>query len=169
MNQSRTVRLPIHVIKELNIYLRAAKKLTQELDHEPTPEEIAKLIDKPIENIRNMLKLVPDATSIDTPMSVEGQRSIADTLTDENNVDPETLVLDEDMNEHIHRWLSQLDERHREVIVRRFGLMDHEKGTLETVGKEVGLTRERVRQIQVDALKMLREIIEKESATRQEK
>lgn len=164
MNQSRTVRLPIHVIKELNIYLRAAKKLTQDLDHEPSPEEIAALIDKPIDTIRNMLKLVPDATSIDTPISVEGQRSIADTLTDDNNIDPANLVQDEDMQEHLLRWMSQLDERHREVLMRRFGLGDHEKGTLETVGKEVGLTRERVRQLQVDALKMLREIIDKEAA-----
>jgi RNA polymerase nonessential primary-like sigma factor len=163
MNQSRTVRLPIHVIKELNIYLRAAKKLTQELDHEPSAEEIAGMIDKPIEDIRRMLGLVPDTTSIDTPISVEGQRTIADTLADDNNIDPAQLVLDHDMNQHVHRWLEKLDERHREVIVRRFGLFDHEKGTLESVGKAVGLTRERVRQLQVDALKMLREMIEQET------
>ncbi|OGO92833.1 MAG: RNA polymerase sigma factor RpoS [Coxiella sp. RIFCSPHIGHO2_12_FULL_42_15] len=168
MNQSRTVRLPIHVIKELNIYLRAAKKLTQELDHEPSPEEIASMIDKPIEDIRRMLKLVPDATSIDTPISSDGQRSIGDILTDENNIDPAQLVQEQDMYQHVHRWLESLDDRHREVIVRRFGLFDHEKGTLETVGKAVGLTRERVRQLQVDALKMLREMIENE-ASKQEK
>lgn len=163
MNQSRTVRLPIHVIKELNIYLRAAKKLTQELDHEPSAEEIATLIDKPIEDIRRMLKLVPDATSLDTPISSEGQRSIADILTDDNNIDPAQLVQEQDMYQHVHRWLDKLDERHREVIIRRFGLFDHEKGTLETVGKAVGLTRERVRQLQVDALKLLREMIENEA------
>lgn len=168
MNQSRTVRLPIHVIKELNIYLRAAKKLTQDLDHEPTPEEIARLIDKPIDDIRKMLQLVPDATSIDMPVSAEGQRSIGDTLSDENNIDPAELVQEEDMMEHVHRWLDKLDDRHREVIVRRFGLFKHEKGTLESVGKAVGLTRERVRQLQVDALKLLREMIEKETADKAE-
>ncbi len=168
MNQSRTVRLPIHVIKELNIYLRAAKRLTQELDHEPSPEEIARLIDKPIEDIRRMLTLVPDATSIDTPISAEGQRSIGDTLADDNNIDPAQLVQEDDMMQHVHRWLDQLDERHREVIIRRFGLFKHEKGTLESVGKAVGLTRERVRQLQVDALNLLREMIEKETADKEE-
>lgn len=162
MNQSRTVRLPIHVIKELNVYLRAAKRLMQTLDHEPTAEEIAQLIDKPIDDVRRMLELVSDASSLDAPFSSEGQRSIADTLSDENNIDPAQLVQDSDMNKHIHRWLEQLDERHREVIVRRFGLFEHEKGTLEAVGTAVGLTRERVRQLQVNALKLLREMIKKE-------
>lgn len=162
MNQSRTVRLPIHVIKELNVYLRAAKSLMQTLDHEPSAEEIAQLIDKPIDDVRRMLELVSDASSLDTPLSSDGQRSIADTLSDENNIDPAQLVQDSDMNKHIHRWLEQLDERHREVIVRRFGLFEHEKGTLEAVGEAVGLTRERVRQLQVNALKLLREMIKKE-------
>ena len=162
MNQSRTVRLPIHVIKELNVYLRAAKKLMQTLDHEPSAEEISELIDKPIEDVRRMLELVSDASSLDAPISAEGQRSIADTLSDDNNIDPAQLVQDSDMDKHVHRWLNQLDERHREVIIRRFGLLDHEKGTLEAVGEAVGLTRERVRQLQVNALKLLREMIQKE-------
>ncbi len=162
MNQSRTVRLPIHVIKEMNVYLRAARKLMQTLDHEPTAEEISQLIDKPIEDVRRMLELVADASSLDAPISPEGQRSVADTLSDDNNIDPAELVQNSDMNRHVHRWLEQLDERHREVIIRRFGLLDHEKGTLEAVGEAVGLTRERVRQLQVNALKLLREMIEKE-------
>lgn len=162
MNQSRTVRLPIHVIKELNIYLRAAKKLAQELDHKPTPDEIANLIDKPIEDIRRVMDLAPGATSIDTPVSEDGAKSLVDTMTDENNVDPAKLIQDIDLQVHIERWLDQLDDRHREVVVRRFGLRDHEKGTLETVGKAVGLTRERVRQLQIDALHKLRDMIESE-------
>lgn len=168
MNQSRTVRLPIHVIKELNIYLRAAKKLTQQLDHKPTAEEIAALVDKPIDDIRKALELAPDATSLDSPAALEGQRSIADTLKDENNTDPESLILSDDMHHHIHRWLDRLDERHREVVIRRFGLMNHEKGTLEAVGRAIGLTRERVRQLQVDALVQLREIMEAEGVNIEE-
>lgn len=164
MNQSRTVRLPIHVIKELNVYLRAAKKLTQTLDHEPTPEEIANLIDKPIEDIRRLLRLVPDATSIDTPLSGDGQRTLCDTLTDEDSLSPADQVLEGDLYAHMHRWLDRLDARHREVIIRRFGLFEHEKGTLEEVGKAVGLTRERVRQLQVDALDVLRKMIEQENS-----
>lgn len=162
MNQSRTVRLPIHIIKELNIYLRAAKRLAQELDHQPTAEEIAELIDKPIEEIRDVMSLAPDATSIDNPVNQEGQKTLGDTLADENNGDPELLIQELDTHEHIERWLSALDERHREVVVRRFGLMDHERGTLEEVGEAVGLTRERVRQIQLEALRQLRTMIESE-------
>lgn len=162
MNQSRTVRLPIHVIKELNIYLRAAKKLSLQLDHKPTMEEIAELIDKPIEDIRRVMSLAPDATSIDNPLMQDSQRSIADTIADDNNIDPARLIQDFDLHEHVERWLNSLDDRHREVIIRRFGLFDHDRGTLEEVGKEVGLTRERVRQLQIDALKQLKELLEEE-------
>lgn len=162
MNQSRTVRLPIHVIKELNVYLRAAKKLTQQLDHKPSSEELAHMIDKPVEDVQKMLELAPDSTSLDAPLSSENNKSLSDTLADENNIDPAQLVQSDDMMEHIEKWLSKLDERHREVVVRRFGIGEHERGTLESVGKDVGLTRERVRQIQIDALKQLREMIEAE-------
>lgn len=168
MNQSRTVRLPIHVIKELNIYLRAAKRLTQQLDHEATPEEVAILVDKPIDDIRRIMDLAPDTTSIDSPVSDDGQKSLVDTVADDNNVDPAKLIQDVDIHAHIERWLDQLDERHREVVVRRFGLRDHEKGTLESVGKAVGLTRERVRQIQLDALTQLRDILTEEGVTGEE-
>lgn len=168
MNQSRTVRLPIHVIKELNIYLRAAKQLTQQLDHEATPEEVAVMVDKPIDDIRRIMDLAPDTTSIDTPVSDDGQKSLVDTITDDNNVDPAKLIQDVDIHDHIERWLDQLDERYREVVVRRFGLRDHEKGTLEDVGKAVGLTRERVRQIQIDALDQLKNILIQEGVTGEE-
>lgn len=162
MNQSRTVRLPIHVVKELNIYLRAAKKLTQELDHKPTPEEVADLIDKPVADIRRMMGLLPDTVSIDSPLKHDSHQTVVDTIADENNLDPSALVQDADTQMHLETWLAQLDERYREVVVRRFGLMGHEKGTLEAVGKAVGLTRERVRQLQIDALVELRKIIEAE-------
>ena len=168
MNQSRTVRLPIHVIKELNIYLRAAKKLTQELDHKPSPDEIAMLIDKPVDDIRRLMDLAPGSTSMDMPVSEDGAKTLVDTITDDNNIDPAKLIQDIDLQSHIERWLDQLDARHREVVVRRFGLQDHEKGTLETVGKAVGLTRERVRQLQIDALSQLRDMIEAEGLTGEE-
>lgn len=168
MNQSRTVRLPIHVIKELNIYLRAAKKLAQQLDHKPSAEEISHIIDKPVANIRRVMDLAPGATSIDTPVSENGQKTLVDTLTDDNNVDPAKLIQDVDLHDHIEQWLDQLDNRHREVVIRRFGLRDHDKGTLEAVGKAVGLTRERVRQLQIDALIQLREMIEAEGLSSEE-
>lgn len=160
MNQSRTVRLPIHIIKELNIYLRAAKKLTQDLDHEASPEEVAELIDKPIDDIRRVMSLAPDSTSIDAPLSHEGKKSLAEILPDENNLDPARLIQASDLEDKLEIWLSKLDDRHREVIMRRYGLCGHKVGTLEQVGLSVGLTRERVRQIQQEALLKLRGLLE---------
>lgn len=163
MNQSRTVRLPIHVIKELNIYLRAGKKLEQELDHPATPDEIAGMLDKPVEDIRRLLNLAPGATSLDVPVMQDSEKTLGDTIADENAQNPEELIEDIDTCEHVDHWLSKLDKRHREVIVRRYGLEGHEKGTLEEVGKAVGLTRERVRQLQLDAIDQLREMMKAET------
>lgn len=160
MNQSRTVRLPIHIIKELNIYLRAAKKLTQDLDHDASAEEIAELVDKPIEDIRRIMSLAPDTTSMDAPISQDGKKSLGETIPDEYNLDPARLLQSSDLENKLDLWLNHLDDRHREVIVRRYGLQGKTEGTLEEVGLAVGLTRERVRQIQQNALLKLRELLE---------
>jgi RNA polymerase nonessential primary-like sigma factor len=162
MNQTRTIRLPIHVVKELNTYLRAARELTQRLDHEPSPEEIADLLDRPLEDVKKMLGLNERITSVDVPMGSENGKSLLETLPDDKNADPAELLQDENLKETIHLWLTQLTDKQREVVARRFGLLGHEICTLEEVGNEIGLTRERVRQIQVDALKRLREIFEEE-------
>ena len=168
MNQSRTVRLPIHVIKELNIYLRAGKELTKKLDHAASPEEIAEMIDKPVSEIREILSLAPDTTSIDAPLMDDGQKSVVDTIADENNIDPGALAEQADLQTHMTGWLELLNEREREVIIRRFGLQGHERGTLEEVGVAVGLTRERVRQLQIEALKKLRHFVEAEGINQSE-
>ena len=160
MNQTRTIRLPIHVVKELNIYLRAARQLTQLLDHEPTPEEIAELVDKPIADVKKMLGLNEKTTSVDSPIGHDDRKSLLDTLPDENSLEPSVLLTDENLRKHIEHWLNLLSENQREVIVRRFGLRGNERATLEEVGREISLTRERVRQIQVEALKKLRELLE---------
>ena len=162
MNQTRTIRLPIHVVKELNVYLRAARELTQRLDHEPTPEDIAQMVDKPVEEVKRLLGLNERVTSVDTPVGPDSDKSVLDTLTDESASDPAELLQDSDMNESIGLWLEELTEKQREVIARRFGLRGYEPSTLEEVGREIGLTRERVRQIQVEALKRLREILERQ-------
>ncbi len=162
MNQTRTIRLPIHVVKELNVYLRAARELTQKLDHEPTPEEIAELLDKPVDDVKRMLGLNERVASVDTPLGPDSDKSILDTISDEQDNDPAELLQGEDLNESIDRWLSELSEKQREVVARRFGLRGYETCTLEEVGREIGLTRERVRQIQVEALKRLRGILEKQ-------
>jgi len=162
MNQTRTIRLPIHVVKELNVYLRAARELTQKLDHEPTAEEIAELLEKPVEDVKRMLKLNERVTSIDTPLGPSSDKSILDTIADERANDPGEELQSQDIHSNLDRWIEELPEKQREVLSRRFGLRGYETSTLEDVGREIGLTRERVRQIQVEALKRLREIMEKQ-------
>jgi len=161
MNQTRTIRLPIHVVKELNVYLRAARELTQKLDHEPSPEEIAHLLERPVGEVKRMLGLNERVTSVDVSLGPDTDKTLLDTLTDERPSDPCELLLDDDLAASIDHWLSDLTEKQRDVVIRRFGLRGHESCTLEEVGKEIGLTRERVRQIQVEALKRLREIFER--------
>ncbi|WP_281647479.1 RNA polymerase sigma factor RpoS [Parendozoicomonas sp. Alg238-R29] len=165
MNQTRTIRLPIHVVKELNVYLRAARELTQKLDHDPTPEEIAELLDKPVDDVKRMLGLNERVTSVDTPLGHDSDKSILDTISDIRESDPAVLLQDSDLNTSIDKWLCELSEKQREVVARRFGLRGYETSTLEEVGREIGLTRERVRQIQVEALKRLRLILEKQGLT----
>lgn len=161
MNQTRTIRLPIHVVKELNVYLRAARELAQKLDHEPTAEEIAELLDKPVADVKRMLKLNERVTSVDTPLGPNSDKSILDTIADERIEDPGTELQNNYIQSNLERWVEELPEKQREVLSRRFGLRGYEASTLEDVGREIGLTRERVRQIQVEALKRLREVFEK--------
>ena len=160
MNQTRTIRLPIHVVKELNVYLRTARKLAQTLDHEPTAEDIAKELDCDVAAVRKMLRLNERVTSIDTPLGGETDKTVVDTVADPNDGDPSQILQDDDLVNNLDRWLSELSEKQREVISRRFGLRGYQPATLEDVGREIGLTRERVRQIQVDGLKRLRQTLE---------
>ncbi len=162
MNQTRTIRLPIHVVKEINIYLRAARHLAQTLDHEPSPEEIAEMVDKPIKDVKRMLGLNERTASVDSPMGPDSESSLLDAIPDENNIDPVVLLQDDDVKDNIEKWLSQLTEKQCEVVTRRFGLHGYDVSTLEEVGNNIGVTRERVRQIQIEALRKLREILEKE-------
>lgn len=159
MNQTRTIRLPIHVVKELNVYLRAARELAQKLDHEPTAEEIADALDKPVKDVAKMLRLNERITSVDTPIGSENDKALLDVIADERGGGPEEEVQDNDIRCNIVEWLSELNPKQKEVLARRFGLLGYEPSTLEDVGAEIGLTRERVRQIQVEALRRLREIL----------
>ncbi len=159
MNQTRTIRLPIHVVKELNVYLRAARELAQKLDHEPTAEEIASALDKPVKDVAKMLRLNERITSVDTPIGSENDKALLDVIADEKGHGPEEELQDNDIKCSIVEWLGELNPKQREVLARRFGLLGYEPSTLEDVGAEIGLTRERVRQIQVEALRRLREIL----------
>ncbi|MFL0811479.1 MAG: RNA polymerase sigma factor RpoS [Agarilytica sp.] len=162
MNQTRTIRLPIHVVKELNVYLRAARELSQKLDHEPSPDEIANLLDRPVEDVEKMLALNERVTSMDVAVGPSSDKTVVDTVPDQQVSDPVQLLQDSDLSASLDTWLDELCEKQREVVARRFGLRGHETSTLEEVGREIGLTRERVRQIQVEALRRLRDILEKQ-------
>ena len=161
MNQTRTIRLPVHILKEINIYMRAARHLAQKLDHEPTPEEVALMLDKPIGDVRAMMGLNERIASVDAPLDMDPDRSLLDAIADDKNVDPEKILQEEDLHGQIAAWLSELNEKQREVVERRFGLNGRDVSTLEQVGADIGVTRERVRQIQVEALRRLRGMLEK--------
>ncbi len=162
MNQTRTIRLPIHVVKEINVYLRAARTLTQQLDHEPTADEIAELLDKPIDEVKHMLGLNERIASVDTPFGKNADKPLLDTIPDVQSEDPSDSLQSEGMTANLDDWLNKLNDKQREVVERRFGLHGYENATLEQVANELGVTRERVRQIQMDALKRLRGILEKD-------
>ncbi len=160
MNQTRTIRLPIHVLREINLHLMAARHLSQTLDHEPTTEEIAEMLDKPIDEVKRMMGLNERVSSMDSPLGQGADNALIDVIPDENNLDPSVLLQNEAIRNNIDVWLNELADRQREVVERRFGLHGYDSSTLEEVGAAIGVTRERVRQIQIEALKRLRKILE---------
>jgi RNA polymerase nonessential primary-like sigma factor len=160
MNQTRTIRLPIHIVKEMNVYTKAQRLLSQKLDHEPRAEDIAEYLDKPVKTVTKMLKLNERVTSVDVPAGKDYERPLLDSISDENSPSPSDLLQEDNIKENITDWVHQLSDKQREVICRRYGLCGYENSTLEQVAQELGVTRERVRQIQMDALKRLKEILE---------
>lgn len=162
MNQTRTIRLPIHIVKELNLYLRTARKLSQSLDHEPTAEDIAEATGEPVVSVRRMLKLNERISSVDIPVGGDGDKALLDLIADTNEHGPETTLQTSNMHNNIVDWMALLSPKHREVLARRYGLMGYEPSTLEEVGVEIGLTRERVRQIQVEALRKLKDLLKQQ-------
>ena len=160
MNQTRTIRLPIHIIKELNVYLRAARKLQQKLEREPTPEEVAENLDLPLAEVAKIYGFNERVASVDVPIGKDNDNALLDIIPDENNPEPPDLLQSTEVLGHIDQWLSELDAKQRDVVIRRFGLQGHDRCTLEEVGNALGVTRERARQIQMEALKRLRRILE---------
>ncbi|MCK5716617.1 MAG: RNA polymerase sigma factor RpoS [Thiomargarita sp.] len=162
MNQSRTIRLPIHIVKDINACLQARRSLSQTLAQEPTLEAIAQKLDKPIKKVEKLLKLNEHVTSMDNPYLNYSEKVLIDSVQDKHNPDPRKVLEDSNLIEKLKGCLSKLTEKQRIIIEWRFGLGDCDESTLEEVGKKLGLTRERVRQIQITALKHLREIFEAE-------
>jgi RNA polymerase nonessential primary-like sigma factor len=165
MNQTRTIRLPIHVVKEMNVYLKAQRLLSQQLDHEPTVEDIAKHLDKPIDMVSKMLKLNERVSSVDVSSSKDSDKTLLETLSDDESHSPMEILQDNAIQKNLAHWLHQLADKQRDVICRRYGLCGYENETLEQVAWELGVTRERVRQIQMDGLKRLKEILESNGYT----
>ncbi|MFN3883669.1 MAG: RNA polymerase sigma factor RpoS [Rhodocyclaceae bacterium] len=162
MNQSRTVRLPVHVVKELNAVLVALRKVgadPEAVEAEPTPvlEKVASLLHKPVEEIRRLLLLNERIASLDAPLDIDPELSIADAIADENAIDPESTVEENEIARHIDAWVEELPDRHRYVVERRYGLNGRDVATLEALAGELGVTRERVRQLQMEALSRLRQ------------
>jgi RNA polymerase nonessential primary-like sigma factor len=166
MNQTRTIRLPVHVVKELNVYLRAERELSSKMSKEPTVEEIAALVDKPIADVKKVMALNEKVTSADAPVASDSERSVVDTISDENEKGPGEEFQTSELENCITRWMGELSDKQQEVLSRRFGLNGYDSDTLENVGKEIGLTRERVRQIQIEALKRLKVIMGREGVSR---
>lgn len=161
MNQTRTIRLPIHIVKELNTYLRAERELTHELAYEPKIEEIAKKAGKSKKTVERVLGWNEKVSSLDNYTNHDLEKSLFEIIADEATLDPAHILFENAFLQEIENWLDQLNEKQREVIYRRFGLRGHEASTLEDVGEEIGLTRERVRQIQVEALDHLKDLLDK--------
>ncbi len=161
MNQTRTIRLPIHVVKEINHYLRTTRQLLQQLDHEPNVDEIAQAMGRSPEAVRRLMGLNEGVSSVDTPIGRDADRTLVETIPDEITPDPFETLEDEEILKHVDAWLDQLTAKQQAVLLRRFGLRGYPRMTLEDLGAEIGVTRERVRQIQIDALQRLRRLLER--------
>lgn len=172
MNQSRTVRLPVHIVRELNKYKRASYQLVQTLQHEPSIQEIADSTENSIDKISKLMNLNRPSASVDAPigMAESSSYTMLDSVEDTHAEDPVAIVQEHEVLDHIDEWLEFLADKPREIIERRFGLsrIGLERGeqqTLEQVARAVGVTRERVRQIQIQALSKLKEILVKNGYT----
>jgi len=161
MNQTRTIRLPVHLIKQINQYQRAARRLAQQLDHEPTFEDVARTVNQPVDSVKHLLRLNEQISTVDVS-GANREKLLLEAAAEENVSNPTAILEDAEVQECIESWLSQLNDKQRHVVESRFGINGHEAATLEEVGETIGVTRERVRQIQVEALKRLRKILEKD-------
>lgn len=162
MNQNRTIRIPVHIAKELNGCLRASRELAQKLDHEPTAEDIAAHVKRPVKEVASLLRLNERITSTETPIGERKGNMLLDVIPDEQCHTPESEVQGNNMKQAVEKWLDLLSPNQKEVLARRFGLLGYSSATLEDVGTEIGLTRERVRQIQIDGLDRLKAVLTKQ-------
>ncbi len=166
MYQSRTIRLPVHVIKELNTVLRARRHLETHSDREPTAGDVAHLIECRLEDVRRLLALNERMGSLDAPLEIDPLLSVGESLADESSPPPDVQLAHLEIEERMRDWLDQLSDRQRSVIERRYGLNGSEIQTLEQLAKDLKLTRERVRQIQLEALSSLRRMLRRDGLSK---
>jgi RNA polymerase nonessential primary-like sigma factor len=166
MNQSRTIRLPVHVVKELNTVLRAMRRMEASSARESGIEEIAQLLDKPVEEVRQILALNEHVASLDAPLDIDPSLSIGESLADEQAESPEMHIQIAEVESLVTEWIGMLSEKQRKVIEQRYGLNGSEVATLEELADSLSLTRERVRQIQIEALAQLRRILKRHGVSK---
>ena len=155
-DQARTIRIPVHMVETINKLIRVSRQLLQELGREPSPEEIAKQMDIPVDRVREILKISQEPVSLETPIGEEEDSHLGDFIQDENVPVPADAAAFTLLKEQLVEVLSTLTEREQKVLRLRFGLDDGRARTLEEVGKEFNVTRERIRQIEAKALRKLR-------------
>ena len=155
-DQARTIRIPVHMVETINKLIRVSRQLLQELGREPTPEEIAAELDMPVERVREILKISQEPVSLETPIGVEEDSHLGDFIQDDNVPVPAEAAAQTLLKEQLDEVLDTLTEREQKVLRLRFGMDDGRARTLEEVGKEFDVTRERIRQIEAKALRKLR-------------
>lgn len=166
MNQSRTIRLPVHVIKDLNTILRAFRHLEAHLGREPKAADVAYLLERPVEEVRWMLALNNSAISLDAPLGIDPLLSIGDGVVDDYTPTPDLVLEQSEIQQQVRAWLNRLSDKQRCVIEQRYGLNGYETQTLEQLAEGLELTRERVRQIQLEALQILRRMLQHDGVSR---
>lgn len=159
MNQGRTVRIPVHIGKEIQGYRRKTRVLEQQLDHAPTSAEVTKAIQKSSEEIQRLMNLSKNIVSLDAPISDDDTTAFSDTMVDNNNINPEQSMVEDNIIKLVDRWLGSLNDLQREVISRRFGLRGYERSTLEEISKVMEINREKVRQLQDRGIRKLRQVM----------
>jgi RNA polymerase primary sigma factor len=160
VNQSRTIRVPVHVSDDINKLIKVTRELITDLNREPKPDEVAEAMGVEVAYVTRLMVLVNKTYSIERPMGENNDYSLMDTLEDSSSIDPASFV--EDINKYlcVSEWLSQLNENEREILTLRFGLDDKDPQTLDTIGQQFGVTRERIRQIEAKSLEKLKKIRE---------
>nr|MBP8266289.1 sigma-70 family RNA polymerase sigma factor [Zoogloea sp.] len=166
MNQSRTIRLPVHVVKELNQVLRCQRQLEAANNGDTTVEDVARQLARSVDEVRAILALNEHTASLDAPLDIDPSLSIGESLADDSADTPDLQIHDLEVENLVRDWIGQLNEKQRMVIRHRYGIDECEIQTLEELADSLELTRERVRQIQLEALGQLRRIIKRRGVSK---